>query len=68
VTFEEWWEENKDRLYMLGTSEIVRQAWKAAQQSERERMVTLIYDNPELFSEGGFAALIELVEINELEP
>ena len=42
MTFEEWLEENQDRLYVLGTIEIVRQSWQAAQEAERRRIYQIL--------------------------
>ena len=68
MTFEEWWDKFTLTEINGNIGYNARKIWEAAQKTERERIVTVIYDNPELFSEGGFAALLELVEINELEP
>lgn len=38
MSFEDWWKENEDRLYVLVDKEITKQAWQAAQEEFKKQL------------------------------
>lgn len=65
MTFEQWWKENNDELYSLGTKEIIALAWEAATKAENERCVKICRDRAEAFWDHspGAAACTDEMEI-----
>lgn len=56
VTFEDWWKENNDELYSLGTKEIIALAWEAATKAENERCGALCQEEQDEWDSSGNGA------------